>query len=152
MLTATKPLLKVFCSILINWVEPELSPSAPSDLYQQPAGISPPPDNQDKLSPCNSSHLTPHTSHLTFVVVAGHGSINPLSQQVWSQLLWLTGNVAIAAHVAVTCEVSLRVITLGLNIQPLARSPLYLILLLIICSRGRNVEIFGLGSSSITTI
>ena len=89
---------------------------------------------------------------LVIVVVAGHGALYPLSQQVRPQMLWLTGNVAIAAHVAVTCEVSLRVVTLGLNIQPLALSPLYLILLLIICSRGRNVEIFGLGSSSITTI
>ena len=40
---------------------------------------------------------------LVIVVVAGHGALYPLSQQVRPQMLWLTGNVAIAAHVAVTC-------------------------------------------------
>ena len=44
----------------------------------------------------------------------------------------------------------------GVNINPhyhhWSVSPLYLMLLLIIWSRGRNVEILGSGSSSITTI
>ena len=38
--------------------------------------------------------------------MTGHGSVNPLSQQVWSQLLRLTGNITVAAHVAVTCGLS----------------------------------------------
>ena len=39
---------------------------------------------------------------LVIVVVAGHGALYPLSQQVRPQMFWLTRNVAIAPHVPVT--------------------------------------------------
>ena len=56
---------------------------------------------------CQCPHYVP-----TFIVVAGHGALHPLCQQVWSELLRLAGHVAVTGHVPVTCSVvhSLRLL------------------------------------------
>ena len=135
-------------------------------LYQQPAGLSPPPEQEDfKVSetPSNSrdswllssQEVTniyvldkiKHRKVITSVVVTWHGPLHPLCQQVRAEVCGLTGDVAVAGHVAVTWTSNIQHLVLLL-----LSSPLYLMLLLIIWSSGRNVEMFGSGSLSITRI
>ena len=46
---------------------------------------------------------------VTFVVVTRHGPVYPLSQEVWTEVSWLAGDVAIAGHVAVTIVLDITV-------------------------------------------
>ena len=115
----------------------------------------------------------------TFVVVTWHSSINPLCQQVRTEVSRLAGDIAIAGHVAISWRGGLDVLIPGVVTPCLLKAklknslfcsffisifllpycywcgwwnlPLYLILLPTIWSRGLNVDMLGSGSWSMKT-
>ena len=86
-----------------------------------------------------------------FIVVARHCTIYPLCQQVRSQMFWLKVKLNQFYQVNSLLHYFSHNTWHGTYpLQGMYPLPLYFILLFIIWSKGRKVEMFGSGFSSIT--